>query len=230
MLCPVMAPLSADPGRRRARGRRAGLRRLRRPRGSSSPRTTRTTRARELFDEHCAGCHTLDVAGTEGSATNVKHARAQGRPELQPAQGDRGRASSTRSATAASPPRPMPQNIVTGEDAQKVADFVAKYSGTSGREQLTGPPPAEPAAACSTSAIRREPGPVRAALARRRDGSDARLDERAGARRAARELLPEVEGLRARQNEASQGDRRAPSRRAATRPRRSRRCRRSPGA
>jgi len=53
-------------------------------------------------------------------------------------------------------------------------------------------------------AIRRDPEPVRAALARRRDGSDARLyrvlelDER---RRA---VLPEVEALRARQNEASQ--------------------------
>ena len=25
---------------------------------------------------------------------------------------------------------PMPQDIVVGEDAEKVADFVAKYSGT----------------------------------------------------------------------------------------------------
>ena len=29
---------------------------------------------------------------------------------------------------------PMPQNIVTGEDAQKVAEFVAKYSGGGGSE------------------------------------------------------------------------------------------------
>jgi seryl-tRNA synthetase len=53
-------------------------------------------------------------------------------------------------------------------------------------------------------AIRRDPEPVRAALARRRDGSDARLDDvlRLDARRL--ELLPEVEALRARQNDASQ--------------------------
>ena len=53
-------------------------------------------------------------------------------------------------------------------------------------------------------AIRQAPDAVRAALARRGDGSDARLDDvlRLDARR--RELLPEVEGLRARQNEASQ--------------------------
>jgi seryl-tRNA synthetase len=58
-------------------------------------------------------------------------------------------------------------------------------------------------------AIRREPEPVRAALARRRDGSDARLDEvlRLDARRL--ELLPEVEELRAHQRKASEGIARA---------------------
>jgi hypothetical protein len=29
----------------------------------------------------------------------------------------------------------MPQNIVTGEDAQKVAEFVAKYSGGGGSSE-----------------------------------------------------------------------------------------------
>ena len=54
-------------------------------------------------------------------------------------------------------------------------------------------------------AIRRDPDAVRAALARRGDGSDARLDEALALDERRRELLPEVEGLRARQNEASQG-------------------------
>jgi seryl-tRNA synthetase len=45
---------------------------------------------------------------------------------------------------------------------------------------------------------------VRAALARRRDGSEARLDRALELDARRRELLPEVEGLRARQNEASQ--------------------------
>src|SRR5215218_7505565 len=58
-------------------------------------------------------------------------------------------------------------------------------------------------------AIRRDPDPVREALARRRDGSDARLDEVLTLDSRARELIPEVEGLRARQNEASQGIARA---------------------
>src|SRR3954451_13024550 len=58
-------------------------------------------------------------------------------------------------------------------------------------------------------AIRRDPGAVRAALARRGDGSDARLDEALALDERRREMLPEVEGLRARQNEASQGIARA---------------------
>jgi seryl-tRNA synthetase len=53
-------------------------------------------------------------------------------------------------------------------------------------------------------AIRRDPAPVREALARRRDGSDARLDAALTLDERRRALLPEVEGLRARQNEASQ--------------------------
>jgi seryl-tRNA synthetase len=53
-------------------------------------------------------------------------------------------------------------------------------------------------------AIRRDPEPVRTALARRGDGSDARLREALELDGRRREILPEVESLRARQNEASQ--------------------------
>ena len=52
--------------------------------------------------------------------------------------------------------------------------------------------------------IRRDPEPVRSALARRRDGSDARLQEALELDERRRALLPEVESLRARQNDASQ--------------------------
>ena len=53
-------------------------------------------------------------------------------------------------------------------------------------------------------AIRDDPAPVRAALARRRDGSDARLDRALELDVRRRALLPEVEGLKAQQNAASQ--------------------------
>jgi seryl-tRNA synthetase len=52
-------------------------------------------------------------------------------------------------------------------------------------------------------AIREDPEPVRMALARRRDGSDAVLDRALALDVRRRELLPEVEGVKARQNEAS---------------------------
>jgi len=53
-------------------------------------------------------------------------------------------------------------------------------------------------------AIRENPAPVRAALARRADGSHARLDRVLELDVRRRELLPEVEGIRAQQNAASQ--------------------------
>jgi mono/diheme cytochrome c family protein len=81
-----------------------------------------------LFVEHCAGCHSFKAAGTEGSATQVKTRENKDGPNFDQRQEsaedvlfaiENGGFSSG----------PMPQNIVTGEDAQKIADFIAKYSG-----------------------------------------------------------------------------------------------------
>jgi cytochrome c551 len=85
-----------------------------------------------LFDENCAGCHTLTVAGAEGSATKVQSRERKDGPNFDDRHEDvdsvlyairNGGFSSS----------PMPQNLVTGEDAQKVAEFVAKYSGSNAR-------------------------------------------------------------------------------------------------
>jgi len=51
--------------------------------------------------------------------------------------------------------------------------------------------------------LRRDPDPVRAALARRRDGSEARLDRVLELDERTRALRPEVESLKAEQNAAS---------------------------
>src|SRR5215204_466395 len=53
-------------------------------------------------------------------------------------------------------------------------------------------------------AIRADPAPVLEALARRRDGSDAQLERALELDVRRRQLLPEVEGLKAQQNAASQ--------------------------
>ena len=79
-----------------------------------------------LFAEHCAGCHTLAAAGTQGSAN--RSLRVQG-PNLDQ------RAISYEDALFAihnggASGAVMPQNIVVGDDAEKVARFIDGYSGT----------------------------------------------------------------------------------------------------
>jgi mono/diheme cytochrome c family protein len=81
-----------------------------------------------LFDENCAECHTLDVAGAQGSATDVGSRERRDGPNFNE------REESVEDVLYAIrnggfSSGPMPQNIVTGEDAQKVAEFVARYSG-----------------------------------------------------------------------------------------------------
>ena len=82
----------------------------------------------ELFEAHCSGCHTLTVAGTEGSAFGVGSSEYKDGPNFDE------RAETADDVLYAIEnggfsSGPMPQNILTGEDAQKVADFVADYSG-----------------------------------------------------------------------------------------------------
>ena len=79
-----------------------------------------------LFAERCSGCHTLSAAGTQGSGTRA--VRAQG-PNLDQ------RAETYDDALFAIQNGGfsgsiMPQNIVVGDDAAAVAQFVSKYAGT----------------------------------------------------------------------------------------------------
>ena len=82
-----------------------------------------------LFNENCAGCHTLSVDGAEGSATKVSSRERKDGPNFD----DRKETVDSvlyaiRNGGFSS--SPMPQNLVTGETAQLVAEFVAKYSGS----------------------------------------------------------------------------------------------------
>ena len=79
-----------------------------------------------LFAERCGGCHTLSPAGAVGSANRAL--RNQG-PNLD------GRVESKEDVLYAIrnggfSGAIMPQNIVVGEEADAVAEFVAEYAGT----------------------------------------------------------------------------------------------------
>jgi mono/diheme cytochrome c family protein len=84
-----------------------------------------------LFDENCAGCHSLSAAGAHGSATDVGSREQRDGPNFNERQETvEDVLFAIRNGGFSS--QPMPQNIVTGEEAQKVAEFVAEYSGRSG--------------------------------------------------------------------------------------------------
>jgi mono/diheme cytochrome c family protein len=85
-------------------------------------------RGAELFAERCSGCHTLSVAGTEGSATQVNSREYKDGPSFDQRKEERDQILYAIYNGGYSS-GPMPQDIVTGEDAEAVADFLAKYSG-----------------------------------------------------------------------------------------------------
>ena len=82
-----------------------------------------------IFSQRCAGCHSLDFAGTHGSASNVRTAQAISGPNFN----QRCERPITRVLYAIEnggfSGAYMPQNIVVGQDANNVAKFVATYAG-----------------------------------------------------------------------------------------------------
>jgi mono/diheme cytochrome c family protein len=94
-------------------------------------------RGAEIFQQRCGGCHTLDVAGTQGSATNVRTRENKDGPNFnQRKENVDDVLYAIRNGGFSS--GPMPQNIVVGQDARQVAEFVAKYSGTKAGQATQG--------------------------------------------------------------------------------------------
>jgi hypothetical protein len=86
-------------------------------------------RAAEIFVERCSGCHTLSVAGTEGSTDNVRAREYKDGPNFdQRKVTEQCALYAIRNGGFSS--GPMPQDIVVGEDAVAVARFLAEYSGS----------------------------------------------------------------------------------------------------
>src|SRR4051794_32946808 len=93
----------------------------------SVPESQSTSAA--LFVERCSGCHTLQQAGTQGSSTNVRTREYKDGPNFnQRHESVNCVLYAIRNGGFSS--GPMPQNIVTGKQAEELADFLAKYSGT----------------------------------------------------------------------------------------------------
>jgi mono/diheme cytochrome c family protein len=94
----------------------------------SVPRSDPNHTGAEIFAARCGSCHSLDVAGTHGSATNVSdrenvdgpnfNVRKEEVPDVLFAIANGGFSGAI-----------MPENIVTGPEAQAVAKFVATYAG-----------------------------------------------------------------------------------------------------
>jgi len=84
-----------------------------------------------LFNQRCSGCHTLSFAATHGSAANVRTAQFNNGPDFD----IRCERPVARVLYAIQnggfSGAIMPQNIVVGEQALAVAQFVATYSGRS---------------------------------------------------------------------------------------------------
>jgi len=79
----------------------------------------------QIFSERCAGCHTLTPAGTEGSANRSQRQQGPNLDQRTESMSDVLFAIRNGGFSGAI----MPQNIVVGADAEKVASFVAKYAG-----------------------------------------------------------------------------------------------------
>jgi cytochrome c551 len=79
----------------------------------------------QIFAERCSGCHTLTPAGTEGSANRSERQQGPNLDQRTESVADVIYAIRNGGFSGAI----MPQNIVVGADADKVAAFVAKYAG-----------------------------------------------------------------------------------------------------
>ena len=88
----------------------------------------------KIFQQRCSGCHTLSAAGTEGSSTNVHDREYKDGPNFNEREEEKDQVLYAIENGGFSS-GPMPQDIVVGEEAEKVAEFLAKYSG---RAQLGG--------------------------------------------------------------------------------------------
>jgi mono/diheme cytochrome c family protein len=87
----------------------------------------------KIFQQSCSGCHSLEAAGTQGSASEPNEREYVDGPDFDTRVEEVDQVLyAIRNGGFSS--GPMPQDIVVGEKAEKVAEFVAKYSGKDAAE------------------------------------------------------------------------------------------------
>src|SRR6185437_12558461 len=101
-------------------------------------KTSSYYRGAVLFRDHCSGCHTLSIVGAQGSATSIKNRvrtngpnfniRAENVEQVLYAIRNGGFSGAI-----------MPENIVLGDEAKAVAEFLAKYSGSQAQKAPSTP-------------------------------------------------------------------------------------------
>jgi len=87
----------------------------------------------KLFADRCSGCHTLDAAGTQGTTLNFRQRERTDGPNFNVRKEQAGNvlyAIRNGGYSGAI----MPENIVVGKDADDIAQFLAKYSGTQAKK------------------------------------------------------------------------------------------------
>ncbi len=85
-------------------------------------------RGAEIFNDKCATCHTLDAAGAQGSAYSTRDRELVDGPNLN-TRNEEVDAVLYAIRNGGFSGAIMPENIITGQEARNVAEFVARYSG-----------------------------------------------------------------------------------------------------
>ncbi len=82
----------------------------------------------QLFNDKCSGCHTLESAGAQGSAYKVRDRERVDGPNFntRPEQKDAILYAIRNGGFSGAI---MPENIVVGDEAEKVADYLTEYAG-----------------------------------------------------------------------------------------------------
>jgi len=93
--------------------------------GITVPEDDPTHAGAVLFSERCSGCHTMKPAGAEGSQNRNLRNQGPNLDQRQVSYEDALFAIRNGGFSGAI----MPQNIVVGEDAEQVAEFIAEWSG-----------------------------------------------------------------------------------------------------